>query len=101
MSELKLFTVFVNYVATRRIRVRNTSRQREESGRVRLVVQATDAADAKNKAAVWYNQIRDTEAGKIQFGTGYRDAESVRLAESNKCPAIEAFEERSDVLVLS
>ncbi len=101
---MKMFNCHVKYVAKRQMCKRykygvKGTNYRLENGTVRLMVMATDEADATAKTRDWFERVILREDAGIQFGTGSRDAQpgSIALAEKD---AIAVFTNEGDVVLL-
>lgn len=98
----RMFRVHLAYLARRSVRARDGKvTTRWESDSVRLIVQAMDEAGAVEAARSWFDRVRSSPAGSIQFGTGRRDAHDVRLAEGSRLgPPIQVWPIDGDVEVV-
>lgn len=73
---MNLFTCFIAYVAQRRV---GLARSRWEDGRARIVVTAADEDDAIRIAREWFGSQLERAEWPVVFGSGTRDAISVRI----------------------
>jgi hypothetical protein len=95
----KLFSVHLSLLVTMPTRSTKPGKpggKRETPENVRLMIVAEDSADARQKALTWFEARSAAPTMRVEFGTGARDAISVRLAND----PVSVFEESSDVVRL-